>query len=97
MTCYGLRSRHTFFRRDKAASRYCTHGISLYVSVRIKTMGKTHGFAELFLVLVVVVGSSIAGPDDIYLENGGYKGIVIAIEDNVEYDPNIIPNLKVRV
>ena len=55
-------------------------------------MGGNFGLAIVFLC---VLGSSIAGPDDIYLEDGGYKGILIAIDENVEYDPNIIPNIRV--
>ena len=36
-----------------------------------------------------------AGPEDIYLENGGYKGILVAIGDNVPYSPEILPNMRV--
>ena len=34
--------------------------------------------------------------ENIYLESGGYKGIVLAIHPDVEYSENILTNLKVR-
>ena len=53
------------------------------------------GVFGIFFTFLILFDCSLAGPDDIYLEDGGYKGILIAIDENVEYDPTLIPNLKV--
>ena len=50
---------------------------------------------QFYIAVVLAIGWTDAGPDDIYLENGGYKGILIAINENVPFDPNILPNLRV--
>ena len=60
-------------------------------------MARQQQIFALFSVFVALLGCVLAGPDDIYLENGGYKGLLIAIDDNVEYDPAILPNLKVGI
>ena len=52
---------------------------------------------HVLLVLLVVTGRTQAGPDDIYLENGGYKGILIAIDNNVPHNEDILQNLKVSI
>ena len=52
---------------------------------------------QFLAVFVLAIGYATAAYDDVYLENGGYKGILIAINENVPYDANILPNLRVRI
>ena len=47
-------------------------------------------------VLVLAIGFTQGSYEDVYLEEGGYKGILIAINENVPYDLNILPNLRVN-
>ena len=48
------------------------------------------------LTVLLAAFATQALPDDIYLENGGYKGVLVAIAENVPYDAGIIPNLRVN-
>ena len=50
----------------------------------------------LHICIAVLVTLAQAAYEEIYLEDGGYKNILLAINENVPYDPNIIPNLKVN-
>jgi hypothetical protein len=50
------------------------------------------------LLALLSIGCCVHGaPEDIYLSNGGYRGILLAIDENVPYDANILPNLRVIV
>ena len=51
---------------------------------------------QIYIAVVLAIGWNDAGPDDIYLEDGGYKGILIAINENVPFDPNLLRNLRVN-
>ena len=46
-------------------------------------------------ILVVAATSIFAAPEDISLEEGGYKGILLAVHPSVKYNPNIVPQLRV--
>ena len=51
----------------------------------------------MLLALLLSISFTRATYDDISLEDGGYKGVLVAIKENVPYDPNIPDNLRVSI
>jgi len=45
-----------------------------------------------FLLLAAIVSAV----PDVYVDNNGYKNMVVAIDKDVPYDPLLIPKIKVR-
>ena len=59
------------------------------------TLHRLDMWKAMLWILIVALGGSFAAPEDIYLEEGGYKGILLAVHPSVKYDPNILPHLRV--
>ena len=58
-------------------------------------LGFTGTMRSVLVVVVALPLLLVLGVPDVYIENNGYKNIVVAIEDTVPYHADLIPNIQV--
>lgn len=59
-------------------------------------MKNRYFLSVLELLFVVINLQAGVSSQNIVLENNGYKGVLIAISENVGYDSELVPRIKVR-
>lgn len=63
-------------------------------AVTLEVMAAVTNYSILLLLVAII---SSAQTQNVQLTNNGYEGILVAISERVQYDSNLVPNIKVSL